>query len=307
MDFRHATVLKDEVAGLLSPKEGAVVLDGTLGGGGHAEALLEKGATVLGLDRDPAAIAAATTRLSARFGARFSTELARFSEAREVLARRGMPGVDGAVLDLGVSSPQIDDPERGFSFGNDGPLDMRMGREGQTAAELIAGADEAELEEILKEYGEEPFARRVARAIKSALPVPTRTAELADVVARAIPRKAWPKHIHPATRTFQALRIAVNRELDELDRFMADLPQILNVGGRAAVISFHSLEDRRVKQAFRNLEGRCTCPPKLPQCVCGARGNFESLTKKAVVASEDEVAANPRSRSARLRAVKRVR
>ncbi|MGC4122889.1 MAG: 16S rRNA (cytosine(1402)-N(4))-methyltransferase RsmH [Myxococcales bacterium] len=307
MDFRHATVLRAEVAGLVSPKEGEVVLDGTLGGGGHSEALLEKGATVLGLDRDPAAIAAATTRLSARFAGRFSTEQARFSQAREVLDRRGLAGVDGAVLDLGVSSPQLDDPSRGFSFASDGPLDMRMGREGETVADLIARADEDELAEILEEFGEEPFARRVARAIKAAQPAPTRTAELAGIVSKAIPHKAWPKHIHPATRTFQALRIAVNRELDELDRFLADLPQILNVGGRAAIISFHSLEDRRVKQAFRNLEGRCTCPPKLPQCVCGAQGNFVSLTKKAVVASEDEVAANPRARSAHLRAVKRVR
>lgn len=306
MDFRHATVLKEEVARLLSPKEGEVVLDGTLGAGGHSEALLEQGATVLGLDRDPAAVAAAGARLS-RFGARFSAERARFSQAREVLDRRGLAGVDGAVLDLGVSSPQLDDPRRGFSFGSDGPLDMRMGDEGETAAELVARAGEDELEEILKGFGEEPMARRVSRAIKAARPSPTRTAQLADLVSKAIPRKAWPKHIHPATRTFQALRIAVNRELDELDRFLADLPKVLNVGGRAAVISFHSLEDRRVKQAFKGLEGRCTCPPKLPRCACGAQGNFESLTKKAVVASEDEVAANPRARSARLRAVKRVR
>jgi 16S rRNA (cytosine1402-N4)-methyltransferase len=283
----------------LSPKEGALVLDGTLGAGGHAEALLERGARVLGLDRDPAALAAAGERLS-RFGDRFSAERSRFSQAKDVLTRRGIAGVQGAVLDLGVSSPQLDDARRGFSFGNDGPLDMRMGDDGETAAELIARLDEEELEQILAEFGEEPFARRVARAIKQASPCPA-------LIARAIPRKAWPRHIHPATRTFQALRIAVNGELHELDRFLHDLPEILEVDGRAAIISFHSLEDRRVKQAFKALEGRCTCPPKLPVCACGAGGNFECLTQKAVVASDGEIAANPRSRSARLRAARRVR
>ena len=304
--FRHATVLKDEVARLFEPLEGAVVLDGTLGGGGHAEALLERGATVLGLDRDPRALLASRERL-ARFGERFHCEEATFSQAREVLTRRGLEAVDRAVLDLGVSSPQFDEPERGFAFSQSGPLDMRMGAEGETARDLLERLDEEELAQTLRDYGEEPFARRVAQAIKAARPLPETTVALAELVARAIPRKAWPRHIHPATRTFQALRIAVNRELDELDAFLFDLPMLLKVGGRAAVISFHSLEDRRVKQAFRALEGRCTCPPKLPQCVCGAGGNFQNLTKKAVTASDDEVAANPRARSARLRAVQRVR
>jgi 16S rRNA (cytosine1402-N4)-methyltransferase len=304
--FFHATVLKDEVAQLLSPKEGALVLDGTLGAGGHAEALLERGARVLGLDRDPAALAAARERL-ARFQDRFSAEQARFSQAKQVLAQRGIDGVDGAVLDLGVSSPQLEDAARGFSFAHDGPLDMRMGDEGETAADLIARLSEEELAAVLAEYGEESFARRVARAIKAAQPAPTRTAQLAAIVERAIPRKAWPRHIHPATKTFQALRIAVNSELEELAQFLADLPAILKTGGRAAIISFHSLEDRRVKQTFRDLCGRCTCPPKLPRCACGAGGNFELVTRKAVTASQAEVASNPRSRSAHLRAVQRVR
>jgi 16S rRNA (cytosine1402-N4)-methyltransferase len=302
--YRHATVLRQEVARLVSPKEGALVLDGTLGGGGHAEALLELGARVIGLDRDPSAIAFARERL-ARFGERFVAEQARFSKAREVLTAHGLDAVDGAVLDLGVSSPQFDDAERGFSFANDGPLDMRMGKDGETAQELIARLSEEELEQILEEYGEEPFARRVARAIKAG--APDGTGALAALVAGAIPRKAWPRHLHPATRTFQALRIAVNRELEELDAFLADLPALLRPGGRAAIISFHSLEDRRVKQAFRRLEGRCTCPPKLPVCGCDAGGNFQSLTKKAVTASDEELAANPRARSGRLRAVERVR
>jgi 16S rRNA (cytosine1402-N4)-methyltransferase len=306
MEFRHATVLREEAARLLSPKEGALVLDGTLGGGGHAQALLERGAAVLGLDRDPRAVAAARARL-APYGERFAAVQAEFGRAREVLRERGVDQVDGALLDLGVSSPQLDDPARGFSFSRPGPLDMRMGEGGETAAELVARLSEAELSRVLGELGEEPFARRVARAIKAARPPPATTAELADLVARAIPRKAWPKHIHPATRTFQALRIAVNRELEELERFLADLPALLKVGGRAAIISFHSLEDRRVKQGFRDLEGRCTCPPGLPICACGASGNFKVLTKKSITASEAEVQENPRARSARLRGVERLR
>jgi 16S rRNA (cytosine1402-N4)-methyltransferase len=306
LDFRHATVMPEEVARILSPKEGAVLLDGTLGGGGHAELLLERGGKVLGLDRDPSAIAACRTRL-ARFAERFDAECAAFSSARKVLERRGIEAVDGIVLDLGVSSPQLDNPGRGFSFLRDGPLDMRMGEEGETAAELIARLDDEALAAVLREYGEEPFAKKVARAIKSARPCPTTTLELARIVEAAIPRRAWPKHVHPATRTFQALRIAVNRELEELEAFLADLPALLRAGGRAAVISFHSLEDRRVKSAFRALEGRCTCPPKLPVCGCLAKGGFRTLTRKPLVASPAEVESNPRSRSAHLRAVEKVR
>ncbi len=306
MEFRHATVLREEVARLLEPLEGALVLDGTLGGGGHSEALLEKGATVLGFDRDPRALEAARARL-ARFGQRFDAELATFSTAREVLTRRGIAAVDRAVLDLGVSSPQFDEAARGFAFSQKGPLDMRMGATGETARELIERLSEQELAEVLREYGEEPFARRVAKAIKTASPLPETTTELAELVAGAIPRKAWPKHVHPATRTFQALRIAVNRELEELDAFLAGLPELLKVGGRAAIISFHSLEDRKVKQAFRDLEGHCTCPPKLPVCACGAQGSFQVLTRKPIDPSDEEVARNPRARSAHLRAVEKVR
>ncbi|MGI5861185.1 MAG: 16S rRNA (cytosine(1402)-N(4))-methyltransferase RsmH [Myxococcales bacterium] len=305
MEFRHATVLKEEVARLLSPGEGALVLDGTLGGGGHAEALLERGAAVVGLDRDPRALAAARRRLE-RFGDRFTAAQASFSQARRVLDERGIEVVDGLVLDLGVSSPQVDEAERGFSFSKPGPLDMRMGDEGETAAELLARLDEAGLERILREYGEEPHARRIARAIKAAHPAPQTTVELAELVARAIPRKAWPKSIHPATRTFQALRIAVNRELDELDAILASLPALLKRGGRAAIISFHSLEDRRVKQAFRDLEGHCVCPPGLPVCACKPKGDFRVLTRKAITASQRELDANPRARSAKLRGIERL-
>ncbi|HZA14400.1 MAG TPA: 16S rRNA (cytosine(1402)-N(4))-methyltransferase RsmH, partial [Myxococcaceae bacterium] len=213
--------------------------------------------------------------------------------------------VDGLLLDLGVSSPQLDDPARGFSFQRPGPLDMRMEDQGPTAAELIASSSERELERIVREYGEEPFARAIARELKRALP--RTTTDAAEVVKRAVPRKAWPKKIHVATRTFQALRIAVNRELDALDAALEAAPRILRRGGVAAIITFHSLEDRRVKQAFRALEGRCRCPPRLPVCVCGAQGSFAARTKKAITASEAEVEANPRARSAHLRAVEKVR
>jgi len=213
--------------------------------------------------------------------------------------------VDGVLVDLGVSSPQLDVAERGFSFMKDGPLDMRMGAEGRTAAELIAEEDERELARIIYELGEESFSRPIARELKRALP--TRTLEAAEVVKRAVPRKAWPKKIHVATRTFQALRMAVNGELEALDSLLGALPRLLKVGGRAAVISFHSLEDRKVKEAFRALVGACRCPPGLPVCVCGGQGDFALVNKKALCASEAEVEANPRSRSAHLRVVEKIR
>jgi 16S rRNA (cytosine1402-N4)-methyltransferase len=226
-----------------------------------------------------------------------------------VLTALGIAGVDGALVDLGVSSPQLDDPSRGFSFREAGPLDMRMGSEGETAAELLRRVDERELTRILREYGEEPYARPVARALKSAVSSGEEldTARLAQVVAEAIPRKAWPRRIHPATRTFQALRIAVNDELGSLAAWLESLPATLNVGGRAGAIAFHSLEDRMVKERFRAFTHACTCPPDLPVCACGARSSFRAVTRKAVKASEEEVARNPRARSARLRVVERIR
>ncbi len=306
--FRHASVLAREVVALLRPAPGKVLLDGTLGGGGHAEGLLAGGARVIGVDRDPRAVAAATARL-ARYGEAFRAVRADFRDARNVLAALGIAGVDGALVDLGVSSPQLDDPSRGFSFRDAGPLDMRMGGEGETVAELLARVEERELERILRDYGEEPFARPVARAIKRAVAAGALadTAALAEVVAGAIPRRAWPRRIHPATRTFQALRIAVNDELGALAAWLDGLPSLLNVGGRAAAIAFHSLEDRMVKERFRALTRACTCPPGLPICACGARASFEAVTRRAVQATEEEVAANPRARSARLRVVERLR
>jgi 16S rRNA (cytosine1402-N4)-methyltransferase len=302
VQFVHATVLGDEVVSLLNPAVGRRLVDATLGGGGHAEALLDRGAEVIGVDRDPAAVAAAQARLGRRPG--FQAVLGRASELEALLGPMGLLPVDGVLLDLGVSSPQLDTPGRGFSFQVDGPLDMRMGQQGETAAELIARLDVSELAEVLRTLGEEPFARPIARSLKASLP--TTTLAAAEAVKQAVPRKAWPKRIHVATRTFQALRMAVNDELGELDAVLAALPRLLRTHGRAAVIAFHSLEDRRVKEAFRALEGRCTCPPGLPICACGAQGSFRVLTRRAVQATEAEQARNPRARSARLRAVEKV-
>jgi 16S rRNA (cytosine1402-N4)-methyltransferase len=281
-----------------------VIVDGTLGGGGHAEALLERGAQVIGLDRDRRALAAASERLS-RFGPAFRPVQANFAQVEEVLAREGQGPVDGLLLDLGVSSHQIDTAERGFSFQQEGPLDMRMGEEGETAAEHIRRVPERELADEIHRYGEERFARPIARALKADRP--ETTSQAVESIKRAVPRRAWPRNIHVATRTFQALRMAVNDELPALRSALDALPRILRPSGVAAVIAFHSLEDRMVKEAFRDLSGRCTCPPGLPVCACGAKGTFELLTRKAVQASPAEVEENPRARSARLRAVERKR
>jgi 16S rRNA (cytosine1402-N4)-methyltransferase len=307
-EFFHESVLATEVVELLCPEPGKLFLDGTLGAGGHSGLLLEAGARVIALDKDPRALAAATARL-ARFGEAFRAVRSDFRDAKNVLAALGISGVDGALVDLGVSSPQLDDAGRGFSFSRPGPLDMRMGDEGESLDDLLRRIDERELARILKEYGEEPFARPIARAIKAAVArdEPLDTARLAEIVSGAIPRKAWPRRIHPATRTFQALRIAVNDELGALAAWLDGLPAMLAFGGRAATIAFHSLEDRMVKERFRALTQACTCPPDLPVCACGAKAAFAAVTRKAIKASDAEVARNPRARSARLRAVEKLR
>jgi 16S rRNA (cytosine1402-N4)-methyltransferase len=304
--YHHQTVLLEETVALLAAAPGKVILDGTLGGGGHAEALLEAGARVVGIDQDPAALAAAKARLAGRD---LTIAQGNFRDARALLDQLGVGEVDGALVDLGVSSPQLDDPERGFSFRAGGPLDMRMdpGR-GRPLRERLDEWDEKALARIVDSLGEERFARPVARAIHRAWRNPgiADTRELAEVVAGAIPRKAWPRDIHPATRTFQALRIAVNDELGALGDWLAQLPRIVARGGRAAAISFHSLEDRMVKQGFARLATGCICPPRLPVCGCGRSAQWKVLTKKVVGAGEEEISRNPRARSARLRAVARL-
>lgn len=281
-----------------------MIVDGTLGTGGHSEALLAAGATVIGVDRDPRAVAQALERLKP-FASRFAAVEGNYADLPEILEQRGVPQVDGVLVDLGLSSVQLDDASRGFSFQAEGPLDMRMESRGRTAADLIATEAETSLTHLLKTFGEEPFARPIARELKRALPRSTTAA--VEAIKKAVPRKAWPKRIHVATRTFQALRIAVNGELAALERWIASLPRILRKNGVAAAIAFHSLEDRIVKQGFRQLEGRCRCPPDLPVCGCGASGDFGPLTSKAIQASEAEIDRNPRARSARLRAIERLR
>lgn len=300
-------LLKEAVA-LLKPGKDRVIVDGTLGGGGHSEALLEAGATVVGIDRDPSALAAATGRLG-RFGERFRAVRGSFGEVRALV-----PGpVDGLLLDLGVSSPQLDTPQRGFSFQADGPLDMRMACEGETAAELIARLDERALADLIYALGEERFSRQIAQKLKAR--APNTTFQAVEAVKAAVPRRAWPKELHVATRTFQALRLAVNAELEQLELALAAVPTLLRVGGVAAVISFHSLEDRLVKQAFKALCGEREQGDAQLEAIrqhAGRQGaapaapGFVPLTRKAVVASEADLAANPRARSARLRAVERA-
>lgn len=284
---------------LLEPREGRVIVDGTLGGGGHSEALLLRGATVVGIDRDPSALAAARARL-ARFGDRFHAVQGAFGD---VAALVDGP-VDGLLLDLGVSSPQLDTAARGFSFQQDGPLDMRMADHGETAAELIERVTERELADLIYGLGEERFSRPIARELKARRPKTTLAA--VEAVKAAVPRKAWPRDLHVATRTFQALRLAVNDELGQLDLALAALPALLKPGGRAAIISFHSLEDRKVKQAFRALCGEA--PDELPRGLPVQRerkADFVALTKKPVVAGDAEVQHNPRARSAKLRGIER--
>jgi 16S rRNA (cytosine1402-N4)-methyltransferase len=306
--FRHVTVLRDEAATLLAASTGRRVLDGTLGGGGHSEALLERGATVIGLDQDERALAAARERL-AKYGDRFTAVHANFRDARKVLDSLGIDTVDGTMVDLGVSSPQLDEAARGFSFQNAGPLDMRMDTsQGQRLSELLANADVRDLMRILQDYGEEKLARRFAQAIVRAREEGrlTDTKALADVIAEATPAKMWPRGIHPATRSFQGLRIAVNDELGALEAWLAALPSLLGPGGRACAIAFHSLEDRPVKKRFAELTTGCICPPDLPICGCGRTAGWRLVTRKPVKATEAEVAENPRSRSAHLRCVERI-
>jgi 16S rRNA (cytosine1402-N4)-methyltransferase len=291
---------------MLAPERGGFFVDATLGAGGHAERLLERGPGVrlLGIDRDPDALELARERL-ARFGDRVELVAGDFAELEELLAGRSEADADGILADLGVSSMQLDRGERGFSFRRDGPLDMRMGTSGRTAADIVATASVDELTRIFRDYGEERMAAKIARGIvaeRTKSPIQT-TRELARIVAG---QKASREKIDPATRVFQALRIEVNQELVALGRFLAAAVARLKPGGRLAVISYHSLEDRIVKDAFRRYSGVCFCPPKLPACVCGARAALRVLTRRPIRPGEAELRRNPRSRSARLRVAERL-
>lgn len=313
----HVPVLLAESLELMDLRPGLVVVDGTLGAAGHAKEFLKRiqpGGFLLGLDRDPqVAELAARELLSAGFtrGEQYEVEVRRYSQFDEALAARRIDHFDRLFLDLGVCSLHLDVAERGFSLKHEGVLDMRMNPQepgSRSAADLVNEAEEAELARIFEKYGEERFARRVAQFIVTARgrsPVRT-TTELRDIVAAAIPRKAWPPKVDVATRVFQALRIAVNRELEELEVLLAKLPEAMKPGSIAGIISFHSLEDRMVKRAFAQLSRACVCPPELPVCMCGGRASFRTASAGPAVAGPGEVAANPRSRSAKLRVLARM-
>jgi len=307
-EIEHTPVLLAETLEWLDPRPGGIYVDATLGGGGHAEAILERaqpGGRLIGLDWDDAALVAASKRLK-RFGAAVSYVRENFTALGRVLIELGVEGVDGIVFDLGASSMQFADPERGFSFGASGPLDMRMDRrQGLTAAELVNRGSEREVAELLWRYGQERFSRRIARAIRAARPLKT-TTELADVVAGAIPRRAWPKRIHPATRTFQALRIAVNDELANLEQAVPVAAEALRGAGRLCIITFHSLEDHTIKHTFLRLSRGCTRTPESSAHTPATGLRLRVLTRKPVTPSREEVARNPRARSAKLRVAERV-
>jgi len=307
----HRPVLLRETIELLAAERGGLFVDCTAGLGGHSEAILQTSsdATVLGIDRDGEALELARKRL-AQYGSRFRAVQADFRELTRVLATANVGQPRGILADLGVSSWQLDSPSRGFSFRHDAPLDMRMDASGdvETAAELLGRLSEVDIARIIFEYGEERRSRRIARFIverrERGEPVST-TRDLAQLVERAIgPGKK--RRIHPATRTFQALRIAVNQELENLDGFVSEAVDLLEPDGRLAVISFHSLEDRIIKRTLLKLSGRCQCPPRVPICACGARRVIEILTRRPITPDEEETAGNPRARSAKLRAGRKL-
>jgi len=311
MGYRHIPVMVEEVIDYLRCSPGKTYVDGTLGGGGHAEAMLRAVAPdgrLIGIDRDPDAVAWARESLR-KFKPNIQIFHDNFTHLPQILSRAATKGVDGILLDLGVSLYQLEGSGRGFSFMRDEPLDMRMNPEdGKTGEAIVNELSEKELSDLIARYGEEPWARRIARAI-----VRTRrqdrirsTLQLADIVKAAIPGKYRPRRINPATRTFQALRIAVNKELDGLKMFLGHAVDLLNPGGRLCVISFHSLEDRIVKRQFRALARGCECPAEIPVCVCGKRPRVRILTKRPVKPGAVEVTANPMARSAKLRAVERL-
>ncbi len=304
MSAPHIPVLRDAVVRALAPKAGGRYVDGTFGAGGYTEALLDAAdCHVWGIDRDPGAIAVARA-LEARYPGRLTFIPGKFGAMDDLLGAGGVTAVDGVALDLGVSSMQLDQPERGFSIRGDGPLDMRMEQRGESAADLVNHLAEEELADIIFQYGEERFARRIARAIVAARPI-ARTGQLASIVRGAIPHKG--DGIDPATRTFQAIRIAVNDELGELDRGLGAAERLLVPGGRLAVVSFHSLEDRPVKAFLASRSGRSPAGSRhLPDAGPGREPSFRLLSNKPLPPDAAEIAANPRARSAKLRAAERT-
>lgn len=307
----HRAVMVDRAVGSLMVRPGGIYVDGTLGGAGHAGEILRRSAPdgiLIGIDRDDEALDE-SRRVLAPFGERAVLMKGNFSRMKEMIARSAPAGVDGILLDLGVSSHQLDTASRGFSFSLDGPLDMRMnGQDSLTARDLVNTCPEGRLKEIIREYGEEKQAGRIARVIVEArrnAPIVT-TGQCAALISRALGSRARGSKVHPATKTFQALRIAVNRELESLDAAVRDGIEILKPGGRFTVISFHSLEDRIVKSLFREAATDCSCPPHFPLCVCEKTKVVTMVTRRPVRPDPEETERNPRARSARLRTVEKV-
>lgn len=302
--WEHRPVLVKEVLEFLRIKEGGIYLDGTIGLGGHAEAILDASvsATVIGLDKDESALRQTATRLKKEIGKRLFLFHGDFKDIKRLKKMFPVQAWDGSVLDLGISSYQLDDPERGFSFQKEGPLDMRYSlSQTETAYDFVNTLPEKALADIFYRYGEEKFSRKIAKKIievRKRKPIRT-TLDLANLISYLIPQRKY--QIHPATRVFQALRIAVNRELDGLEDACQSLIELMNIGGRLLVISFHSLEDRSIKQSFLHFENPCVCPRNLPRCVCGKKSIGMRITKKPVVPTEGEREKNPRSRSAKMR------
>lgn len=309
--FHHVPIMVTEVLELLEPSRGGIFVDGTLGGGGHAEAVLSampESGKLFGIDRDDEALRAAGTRL-ARFGDRFTAIKGNFFDMKELLKAHGIYKVDGILLDLGVSSHQLDARERGFSYKAEAPLDMRMDQSAPLSARNVVNEwSEAELRRIFYEYGEEKFSAKIAARIverRKEQPIET-TTELAELIKGAIPAKFRNEPQHPARRCFQAIRIAVNGELDGLSDAIQAAHDLLNPGGRLAILTFHSLEDRIVKNSFRTFENPCTCPKSAPVCICGKKPTAKVLTRHPLVASEQEQKENSRATSAKLRAIVRM-
>lgn len=306
MEFKHKSVLLNETIDGLNIKPDGIYVDGTLGGGGHAyevcRRLGEKG-SIIGIDQDAAAIEAASARLK-DFGEKVTIVRSNYCDMKSKLHELGIDKVDGIVLDLGVSSYQLDTAERGFSYREDAPLDMRMDtRQKMTARDIVNDYTEVDLYRVIRDYGEDKFAKNIAKHIvqaRAVKPVET-TAELSEIIRASIPMKFQKKSGHPAKRTFQAIRIELNRELDVLRDSLDDMIDLLNPGGRLCIITFHSLEDRIVKSAFRKNENPCTCPPDFPVCVCGKKSKGSIITKKPILPSEEELEYNSRSKSAKLR------
>lgn len=307
LEFSHVPVLLEECIEGLAIDPAGIYLDGTAGGAGHSREIAKRLTTgrLISLDQDPDAIKTATERLK---GLPAQVVQVNFRQAKQALAQLGIEKINGALLDLGVSSHQLDDGERGFSYHQDAPLDMRMSQSGQTAADLVATLSREELTRILRDYGEEPYAWQIAGRIvkqREEKPILT-TLELADLVAAAVPPAERRKSKNPARRTFQALRIAVNSELDALNEGMEGIFDCLAPGGRFCIITFHSLEDRLVKNKFRRWATACTCPPEYPVCVCGGKPKAKLITRKPIEANAAELETNRRSRSAKLRVLEKL-